>query len=330
MLPACSYRVVRADTAQRGVPLDQRVLCTLQFGGAVDERDPRRLLVPLQPLIEDARLDEWWISSTPVRYGWDGEIGYSENGSVMLLQLHLPEACLESMEAAVCALYQRLIRYVEDSGYPHLLRVWNYLGDINRGAGDAERYRRFCTGRHRALEQTGTLNQPFPAATAIGSRGDDGLRLFALAARHPGQRVENPRQVSAFKYPRHYGPRSPSFSRATWAPWADGAQLLVSGTASIVGHATVHADDPRAQLQQAVANLETVRAQAVKTQLPDSDPSRLHLESCFVYVRRASDLPELQPLIAELFGGVSARVLGGDICRSELLVEVEAIYRQRE
>ena len=43
-------------------------------------------------------------------------------------------------------------------GFPHLLRMWNYLDAINEGAGDLERYRQFCVGR-----------APRPAATRAPS-----------------------------------------------------------------------------------------------------------------------------------------------------------------
>lgn len=326
--PDCPYRMTDLSIDARSQPLSAQVLCALQFGGDSVDDDPRRILLPLSPMDVTSTVGELWLSAVPVRSGWVRDFGYAENGQVMMVQLQLPEAQLSRMEDTVCEAYRRLIRFVSGAGYPHLLRVWNYLDRINQGDGDTERYRRFCAGRYRAMADTDGFEHQLPAASAIGSRDGSGLRLFALAARQPGLQVENPNQVSAFNYPRIYGAHSPSFSRATLVPWADGVQLLVSGTASIVGHATAHPEDPQAQLRQAVANIETVRGHAVRSRLPGVDPAHLQLESCILYVRREADLPGLQALLPELFGTLPVRVLAGDICRRELLIEVEAIYRQ--
>lgn len=326
--PDCPYRITDLSIDARSQSLPARVLCALQFGGDRADDDPRRVLLPLSPLDAVSTVGELWLSTVPVRSGWVRDFGYAENGQVMMVQLQVPETQLNRMEEAVCEIYRRLIRFVSGAGYPHLLRVWNYLDRINQGDGDAERYRRFCAGRYRAMADTDGFEHQLPAASAIGSRDGGGLRLFVLAARQPGLQVENPNQVSAFNYPRIYGTRSPSFSRATLVPWADGVQLLVSGTASIVGHATTHPGDPQAQLRQAVANIETVRDHAIRSRLPGTDPAQLQLESCILYVRRETDLPGLQALLPELLGTQPVRVLAGDICRRALLIEIEAIYRQ--
>lgn len=325
--PDCPYRV------EPGVPaaLPEPTLCAWQFGDASSiDGDSRRVRLPLRPLwaVNTSVVGELWLGSAPLRHGWQGNLGYAGNEQMLMVQLHLPEAALSDFEGAVCAVYQRLLQFTAAAGHPHLLRVWNYLSSINDGDGDAERYRRFCAGRYRALAQMPGFELGLPAASAIGSRAGDGLRVFALAGPAPGLQVENPQQVSAFRYPRDYGERSPSFSRATLAPWRDGAQLLVSGTASILGHATVHAGDAAAQLRQALDNLEAVRDQALRTHLPALPPAQLPLASALVYLRHADDLPALQPLLARRLGGVPLRVLAGDICRRDLLVEVEAVYRQ--
>ena len=82
----------------------------------------------------------------------------------------------------------------------------------------------------------------YAAATAIGLPSPpDQLHVHWLATKQPGIAIENPRQVSAFAYPRDYGPVAPGFSRAMLLP-GDTPLLLISGTASIVGHASQHPD----------------------------------------------------------------------------------------
>src|SRR3546814_7354125 len=75
----------------------------------------------------------------------------------------------------------------------------------------------------------------------------DLVQVYWLAARTPGTPVENPRQVSAYRYPRQYGPQQPSFARAMLPPPGSAMPLLLSGTASVVGHATAHVGELLAQ-----------------------------------------------------------------------------------
>src|SRR5690606_13908351 len=129
--------------------------------------------------------------------------------------------------------YRSLTRFVAGSDYPYKLRAWNYLDAITQGEGDAESYRRFCVGRARGLGDFDAST--LPAATAIG-RCDQNrtIKVYWLSARSPGTPVKNPRQVSAYRYPRQYGPQPPSFARAMLPlPGAD-MPLLLSGTAAVV------------------------------------------------------------------------------------------------
>lgn len=323
--PAAPLRLSLAPTPSAGFTLPADALCVVGYGDAARSDDPRWVGVPLSPLHGDAGI-EIWHSPLPVRAGVDGGVRYAENGELLMVQLALADGADADPEAAADQLYTQLLAFVAARGYPHLLRIWNYIEAINEGEGDRERYRRFCAGRHRALAGLPEFERRLPAASAIGShRG--GLQLHAFAGRQPGLQVENPRQVSAFRYPRSYGPRSPSFSRATLAPWADGAQLFVSGTASIVGHATAHAGDVVAQLLQTHANLEVLRAHAAASLLPGIAAQQLAPEAYTVYLRDAEQLPAVLPVLAARFDDAPYKVLLGDICRRELLIEVEASYR---
>lgn len=318
--PPCPYRVRGASPDELSAPLPPSVLGAVAYGEPpCSPSDPRRVHVPL-PLLHGRRGGEIWESLLPVVHGREGIVGYAENGTVMLLSLSLPEADLGNTEGAAERLYRELLRFTATKGYPHLLRVWNFLGQINQGHGDDERYRRFCVGRHRALSAASNFERRLSAATAIGTAGG-GLSVMVLAGRRPGRQIENPRQLSAYRYPRTYGERSPSFARATYVPWADGSQLLVSGTASIVGHATAHAGDAQAQLRQTAANLQALLAQ------PSLARRGFLPEQYTLYLRHEEDLITLLPLLDRMFGNAPLLVLKGDICRRELMLEVEAIYR---
>ncbi len=308
---------------------DEHVLAVLGFGNdAPHLDDPRYLRVPLQPY-GDAPF-EVWRSNAPVSHGRDGDIAWATDGRMMFGVIEIAEgpdteASASGLRDAAEHAYAALTRFVGSSATPHLLRIWNYLDAITQGDGDAERYRQFCLGRARGL---GTLDASMlPAATAIG-RCDDArvLQIYWLSGAMPGTPVENPRQVSAYRYPRAYGPQPPSFARAMLPPTGHGMPLLLSGTASVVGHASQHADALMAQLDETFANFDSLIAAARLRQpaLPAAFGSGTRLK---LYVRDRDDLPLVADSMRQRFGDrVPHIVVHAAICRRELCVEIDGVH----
>ena len=285
--------------------------------------DPRYLHVPLSPLREAAAPYEVWRSAGPVATGREGAIRYSHDGALMFGVLEWEEPDGGILHASAHA-YAALVAFWRDSDYPHLLRIWNYFDAITLGEGDSERYRQFCVGRVQGLGDVDT--RTLPAATAIGSRdGRRVLQVYWLAAREPGLPLENPRQVSAYRYPREYGPQSPTFARALLPP-SSRVPLLLSGTASIVGHASQHADSLRAQLDETLTNLDSLLG-AARERAPMLSPHLDGTSRLKVYVRDAADADAVAAqLEARLGTRVPWLMLHADVCRRELLVEIEGMH----
>jgi enamine deaminase RidA (YjgF/YER057c/UK114 family) len=151
------------------------------------------------------------------------------------------------------------------------------------------------------------------------------LVIYFLASRAAPTAIENPRQVSAYEYPPQYGPK-PAFSRASVLRETSGAILFISGTASIVGHQTVHAGDVAAQTRETLVNIEALLGEANRVSgAPRFDMDTLAYK---VYVRNSADLPLIQSQLHTALGPQSQVVyLQADICRQDLLVEIEAIGR---
>lgn len=275
---------------------------------------------------------ELWLSGRACRQGRAGAIHFSCDGALLYGTLQvsardLPagDAALSSLQRASTAAYAQIFALLEAEGYPHLWRVWNYLADINDESDGLERYRQFNVGRHEAFETYGRLNtQAVPAACALGSRDSDvPLSIAFLAAREASCAIENPRQVAAYEYPPAYGPRSPTFARAAIGPLPGQAVLFISGTASIVGHASVHAGDVQAQTHETLDNIQALLDEA--TRIDAATTWRLDDLSYRAYVRHASDYAAVQAVLAERLGP-AARIeyVQADVCRAELLVEIEA------
>lgn len=226
------------------------------------------------------------------------------------------------LETAARDLYRRIFSVTRGL---HLYRLWNYVPRINAVEHDLENYRRFCRGRSLAFEQHfgHAFTRALPAASGVGTPGGP-LALAFLAGTETPHHFENPRQVPAFEYPSLYGPRPPSFSRATLIADAQGRDLFISGTAAIRGHASVAVNDLSAQLACTRENLAVIAATAGAGPNFGADRWQRHLK---VYLRHAEDLAatraDLERHLLRPTDTVS--YLQADLCRSELLVEIEAV-----
>jgi chorismate lyase/3-hydroxybenzoate synthase len=221
--------------------------------------------------------------------------------------------------------YQEIFAVLNETEHRHLIRIWNYLPDINRETGGVERYRHFNSARQMAFRNSGRATTgAVPAACALGSRAGSPISIYFLAARQPPKMIENPRQTSAYHYPPKFGRHRPIFSRAcVWGEPA-GSKLFVSGTASVVGHETIHCGDVIAQTRETMVNIGALLDEANRVVgAARFSVAELKLK---VYVRRPADLPAIKATLPQTVSPATHILyLQADICREDLLVEIEAV-----
>lgn len=209
-----------------------------------------------------------------------------------------------------------------------LYRIWNYAPKINEGEGDNETYKLFCKGRSVAFhEQFGANDEAFmPSGSCLGAKGDR-LIVYFLAGLAKPSHYENPQQIPAYRYPRKYGPKSPSFARATSVLLDDIYYRFVSGTAAVVGSESIGVGDLSKQLAVTCENLQIVERQS-RVDIPARASEGAEI-SGKVYLRRAEDYEVTRDYLAKHLPQWSQSLvyLQGDICRRELLVEVELNFR---
>ena len=239
------------------------------------------------------------------------EQGFDGNASAALLR-------------ATSTAYREIFAVLKETQHRHLIRVWNYLPEINGDADGDERYRHFNSARLSAFRDSGrsTIGS-VPAASALGSPAGSPISIYFLASRQPPQMIENPRQISAYHYPPKFGKHSPIFSRACVLSESAGTNLFVSGTASIVGHETLHQGDVIAQTRETLANIEALLGEA--NRIVGARHYSLDELKFKVYVRQPADLGAIESaLSAALPPAASIVYLQADVCREDLLVEIEA------
>jgi chorismate lyase/3-hydroxybenzoate synthase len=319
MLPGAVWKALHP--AELMNPDDRRLLGIVGYGslptGFAATPVPAAA-IPMAALGPAAQVEAWY-GRGPAEYGEADGVRFATDGEVLFGALSLPCA---GIDAAAHEGYRRIIGTARGAGYPQLIRLWNYFPGINDDALGLERYKRFCLGRYQAFSETGyVFGEDLPAASAIGTEPGE-LWIYCVAARRPGRQIENPRQVSAYRYPLRYGPRSPSFSRAMLLEGRQGNTLFISGTASIVGHETLHAGDVAAQCRETLATVRAILAQAGLEDGADLGPR----SSWKIYLRRPADYPLIRNLLErETWLGNSLLFLKGDICRRDLLLEIEGV-----
>ncbi|RPH93244.1 MAG: pteridine-dependent deoxygenase like protein [Lysobacterales bacterium] len=313
---------ITQDTAIPHPPNSARLLLGFWFGEAATSAGNQQIArIGLRPIGCAAVFEGWW---------YHGAVEYSSRLGVRLGECeHYTAAVVQKTETDRTALreltrqtYIELFTALKVSRHHSVVRIWNYFGDINGGKGDQERYRQFSIGRAEAFEELGCKDEYSPPGTAIGTVCGDTLSVLVLASDSQFQRLENPRQLSAYDYPRQYGPRSPKFSRGGVVSISNHDLFLLSGTAAIVGHESAFPNDSKAQTSETLRNIDALLAKSPLA----SDPG--HSDAVRVYLRNPADYEHIAREVDGSFS--SARIqlayLQGDICRRELLVEIDGAF----
>lgn len=293
--------------------------------------------VPMQRLDINDSICEVWQGGENLKQVHCGDIHYQHDDDVLFGVIELPETAFAAttdktpLQQATESAYRQIFALLNTTtdmtkgaqGYPHLYRFWNYIADINGQSFGLERYRQFNLGRQDAfLANERDVVGNVPAACALGFA--NGLLTIAfLAGRAAPIAIENPRQISACQYPQQYGPRSPTFARATLVHLRRSEVLFVSGTASIVGHVSLHASDVIAQTHETMVNINAVLTEANRVaRQPRFCLADLHYR---IYIRYPADLEQIQIELARYVGSpLKAVYLQADVCRQDLLLEIEA------
>lgn len=279
------------------------------------------LLVDIPVLGADASYEVWTSDAPVTACEYRGMRGTTD-GKVLFSSLTLEQRAGDTLETLALQAYTRIFEFIDHLDFRHLLRVWHYFPQINDDEHGLERYRGFNVGRHAAFVASGRIigEEDVPAASALGSNSGS-LTIYFMAGKQPGKAVENPRQISAYHYPERFGPRSPIFVRALSATLGGQYCFFISGTASIVGYETLHQGDTEKQTAETLLNIRTLLQQ-----IPYYDPGQGR-KLFKVYVRHESDLAMVRAKVQAEFGTACKAVyLHSNICRSDLLLEIEGAY----
>jgi chorismate lyase/3-hydroxybenzoate synthase len=281
-----------------------------------------------------------------VDLGRESVIHITESPDFGLLRVALPDATdldNRAFRSAVQQTYLSLAETLRKVGMLPL-RFWNYLPDIlRRNANGDVRYESFNAGRSAAFKAwfgESDLSGWLATASAVGHLGDE-LAIHVFAGRTPGRPEENPRQTSAYRYSRRYGPVPPYFARAVVLDRSlrhteSYRSAIVAGTASVVGEDTRHAGNLLEQLNEVYLNLACVSSAVAGEHREVADDLSLAAEPVAralsryseirVYVVRGGDIPDVIAGFEATFPNLNRlEIVPANLCRPDLLVEAEGI-----
>ncbi len=225
-------------------------------------------------------------------------------------------------------------------GFDQVVRTWIYVNQITAGEDGHQRYQELNRARTdfyhyiRFGAKSRIASAPdtiYPASTGIGTHGTHiTMSCMALDSKRPDvflMPLENPQQTAAYDYHAKYSPQSPKFSRAMAVVQGDFVSTLVSGTASIVNARTRFFGDIVRQTEQTIENIERLIAPEnfARHGISGTGATLRDIAKVRVYVKNQEDYEKCREVCERRLPHVPAIYLHADICRPDLLVEIEAV-----
>ena len=231
-----------------------------------------------------------------------------------------------------------------EASFRDVVRTWLYIGGITEIQNGIERYRElnrartdvFNTQHAKGRMPVGSNDQVcYPASTGIGM-SSPGLDIGCLALQSDRDDVlllslENPQQTAAFDYDPSFSVKSPKFSRAMAVMIGNYVTTWISGTASIVNSESIHLGDAAMQTEQTIDNIENLiaRENFARHGVNGAGAELSDLAKVRVYVKHPEDYEACREVCERRFGSLPTIYAQADVCRSELLVEIEGVTFSR-
>jgi len=282
-------------------------------------------------IIEACYYDPHFWKSDFVSKGENGSVLFEQGDSQILIgnvQSNENEECRANSETA----FGHLSEFIETAGFQinSIIRQWNYIENILGFDGSKQRYQEFNDVRSDfygdSFDEKG-----YPAATGIGmNRGGTIIEFIAIQSnRLVTIPIDNPIQVAAHSYSKKVlvGEEcvlktTPKFERARFLELFGKKIIFISGTASIRGEQTVGIGDPALQTEVTIDNIKQLYSDKVLSKISNGDlvPKYGHAR---IYIKNRKDFAAIKKTFRIQFGNLPVVYIVADICRPDLLVEIE-------
>jgi len=218
-----------------------------------------------------------------------------------------------------------------------IVRQWNYIGKITALDHGIQNYQAFNDVRDRFYSKTNWKKYGYPAATAVGMEINSLIvSLIAVSCESKLKiiPVYNPLQIA----PQHYSQTlllgqtiydskaTPKFERAKVVQNDSAIYCFISGTAAIRGEQSMKEMDVALQTKQAIENiLYLISSENIKSH-GFTKENNMIMKVIRVYIKEKESFDIVKTEVEKVWPGLPTIYLQADICRSELLVEIEGFY----
>ena len=213
-----------------------------------------------------------------------------------------------------------------------IIRQWNYIENISSFENEYQNYQAFNDARSRFYDKA-DWSLGYPAATGIGTQaGGVMVELIAIAGADLVNRaLDNPLQIAAHKYsqgvllgaldPCTQQRTTPKFERARIIGLSDQQTAYISGTAAIRGESSLISEDVIEQTQITMQNIDHL----ISVQNYPVQGAIRNFKLLRIYVKNPTQMEEVRDYMKVNYPDICKLYICADICREELLVEIEGI-----
>ncbi len=253
------------------------------------------------------------------KYYWFGGISFDDASSE------------KAATAAFSELTERM--HFANLTFNNVVRQWNYIGHIlqtrTENGNLKQNYQEFNEVRKQFYELD-KLTQ-YPAATGIGTNSEN-VSIEIFASNVPSIAIHSPKQTDPAAYGQtvlvgneNRKKTAPLFERARLLQSSTSATLYVSGTASIAGQETLDIDNTEKQTLNTIAMIEDLASiENIRKQVPDFAFANCKYSRVRVYVKNENDFQLIENICKKHYGDAPLMIVQADVCRDNLLVEIEA------
>lgn len=268
------------------------------------------------PEVSGKKLYEIWEVEDKITRSTYNNINISKNKDCLFGSIIIDNrGSYEEIKLAIQKKYSDFFE-ISNKNNMSIVKIWHYLPELLKlYVNNKTNYSLLCESREE-LYRKFYKNSDYPAATVIGIEGNKILIYFLAVSCETYKVVENKRQVSSYDYPQNIFSEKPMFSRAVIFSFKNNTKrkIMISGTASIKGYQSVHKLNVVKQLDEALKNYRVF----TKLENNPTNVCRIYLTKC-----QMKNISIVTKKLENFFGKNQYILLQGDICRSELLIEIE-------
>lgn len=223
--------------------------------------------------------------------------------------------------------------------FSDIIRQWNYIEQITEHVGQngkvSQHYQIFNDVRSKYYRHADFVNG-YPAATGIGM-DFGGISIDFIAAKSENQSsvigIKSPVQVDAYNYTdavlnenctmNDFCRTTPKFERAKVFLTSENKWIFISGTAAILGQDSADQNSVEYQTEMTIQNIQQLISCKNLQQHGINTADEPTISYLRVYVKFKKDMLAVKQICSRYFEGIPVAYVVADICRPELLVEIE-------